>query len=447
MTMADKVTCGQGEYVVFHAHADGTRSVVSKDTFEKVYQIFNEYRPMAIAQRRSLAFMDEIDHRYDLIRAEVKALDPTLEVVFIPRTLYELFFIRKCIREDLKHGDICPYSNLALVESMKHRNQCVQRRDKCWHLCCFTDFGDDNDVGVKEVAFRLNKAIVKALSPPIDGLTKQAVLDSVKEHIEFLKGLHIEVAASIKTWRFSWSRLYNLLQKFVKRVYEDFYKLIFSEKKSMEGAVAEAENESQQEKKHYRINLHDIHYPVMTANFFHESDEYCSMSVCNGDDEQLIDNAVLLECSEIAKLSFLLYRGSAYKQDSTCEDGSLHSLSFGTSLFAGCVHDVQATAFYYMKQKRLFGYAISIPFDQLERAPFVVPSSHTVSQLFGCGEVFHSRTKAWRGCDLHKVSGMYGGDIYEKEYLRSDLDKDELEQKFQEYRGRAIVLKKAVTEK
>ncbi|QLH35468.1 MAG: hypothetical protein HWD61_04365 [Parachlamydiaceae bacterium] len=42
------------------------------------------------------------------MKSKLKEIDPTLEAVFIPRTLYELVFIRKCIQEDLKHKDICP---------------------------------------------------------------------------------------------------------------------------------------------------------------------------------------------------------------------------------------------------------------------------------------------------------------------------------------------------
>ena len=50
-------------------------------------------------------------NRYELIKIKLKEIDETLEAVFVPRTLYELIFIRECIKEDLDHKNPCQFLN------------------------------------------------------------------------------------------------------------------------------------------------------------------------------------------------------------------------------------------------------------------------------------------------------------------------------------------------
>jgi hypothetical protein len=88
-----KITMGQGEYVVFHKLPNGETKQVSPETFEQVYQILLQHSPAALVEGAN---------RSELIKAKLKDLDPTLEAIFVPRTLLELIFIRKCIREDDK---------------------------------------------------------------------------------------------------------------------------------------------------------------------------------------------------------------------------------------------------------------------------------------------------------------------------------------------------------
>ncbi len=119
----------------------------------------------------------------------------------MPRTLDELIFIRKCIQEDLKHKGICsrldPFSHLIsskTFEGDEDKYQEFLKRDahkraqrKCWHLCYFTDAGDNQHAGVKDVAYRLNKAILKGFDLQSEGLTCQEFSALSEKEIEFLK--------------------------------------------------------------------------------------------------------------------------------------------------------------------------------------------------------------------------------------------------------------------
>lgn len=179
---------------------------------------------------------------------------------------------------------------------------------------------------------------------------------------------------------------------------------------------------------------------------------------------QIIKEAVALDCSEIAKRCFLLYRGANFKDDDIMKrimrfDRS-HSLSFGTGLFSGCMFDPEATPFYYMRESSN-AYVIPVPFADLNNSPFHIPTRDTVAQLGGHGETFHSRTKAWKGFDVQEMSGIahkidlqrkvkvwvngelreeFGKEILKLDHLKSNLNKEEFIKKFKCYKRNVIPL-------
>ncbi|QLH35469.1 MAG: hypothetical protein HWD61_04370 [Parachlamydiaceae bacterium] len=168
------------------------------------------------------------------------------------------------------------------------------------------------------------------------------------------------------------------------------------------------------------------------------------MGIRNEIDAQIIRDAVALECSKIAQHSLFLYRGGDFQKDSiSCwgDKDKAYSLSFGSSLFAGCLFDGGATAFHYMRNGKN-AYAIPVSFDQLTRSPFFVPTTHTLAQLFGDGEIFHARTKAWKDYDANKLGGMnMGANGHERNHLISNLSKEELYAQFETYKNKAVQLK------
>lgn len=211
----DKITMGQGEYVVFHKLLSREKKQLSPETFEQVYKILTQYSPAAIMNSGTDNPTEKCAKRYELLKAKVKEIDPSLEIVFIPRTLYELIFIRKCIKEDLKHKDICPQlapssHNISLktfkgdqdkYQEYLKEDAVEKARRKCWHLCYFTDAGDNEYAGVKDVAYRLNRVMVKAFDPSSEGFTHQEFSAFAEKEIEFLKAHYKKGAEEMKRRR------------------------------------------------------------------------------------------------------------------------------------------------------------------------------------------------------------------------------------------------------
>lgn len=405
----DKISMGQGEYIVFHKLATGEKSPLKPEIFEKVYKVLLQYSPTALA--------NECANRYELLKAKLKEIDPTLEAVFVPRTLYELVFIRKCIQEDLKQHKICSELDPGLHENnllwmfdndvtkyqeYLEKRQAYRVKRKCWHLCHFTDAdaGNNQHAGVKEVAYRLNKVMLKAFDPASEGFTHKELSALAEKEIEFLKAHY-------------------------KNDLETTEKLQKGEKVEP---------------------IRSLNTPGPTTNFgASESRGFIKpMGIRNETDAQIIRDAIALECSKIAQHSLFLYRGADFQKDAASswkDKDKPYSLSYGSSLFAGCLFDGGATAFHYMRNGQN-AYAIPVPFDQLNDSPFFVPTTHTVAQLFGDGEIFHARTKVWKDYDLTKIGGMnIGANGRKRDHLRSNLSKEELSAQFKAYKDKAFQLK------
>lgn len=392
----NKITVGQGEYVVFHTPA----KELDRGIFDLVYKIINQYSPSALINSESEEANEHCVNRYELIRAKVQEIDSSLDIIFVPRTLYELIFIRKCIKEDVKHKSVCPRlspfrhtinskvfaGNAEIYQKFLEQDHLDRVQRKCWHLSYFVDAGDNHDAGVKDVAYRLNQLIVKMFSRSskdyTHGFTCSQFIEYAEREIEFLKAHY-------------------------RKGCEEMEKLRNNEK------------------------IHSIGNcvtPGPTTNFGYESSRGSAspMGIRNDTDAQIIRAAISLDCSEIARHSFILYRGAIFERDLLyygIPEGASYSLSYGTSLFAGCVYDGGATAFYHMR-KNLDGYVIPIPFAQSSGSLFNIPPNNTITQLFGEGENFRVKTKSWK--DIQKIN----------------IDKrDELIAKFQDYKNQAIQLK------
>ncbi|GAB4225986.1 MAG: hypothetical protein Tsb0021_01470 [Chlamydiales bacterium] len=399
----EKITTGQGEYIIFQNGSNGEKKEVAKETYEQVYKILNAYAPASIVNRNSDSAMDECQNRYDIIKSKVKEIDPSLEVVFVPRTLYELIYLRKCIEEDINHQKICSQlypctrfevktvedfdGNLKNFESFETEriNNLLKERD-CWHLCSFEHVGDNDHPGVRDVAFRLNQVIVNTLFPNSNGFSFDEISTFAEKEIEFLKE-HFEKGAP---------------------------------------------------------GVEDCGYNGPTNNFAFDHDRGVVQAMPINDDKhaQIIRDALALECSTIAQKAFLLYRGANFQKDSaSCwsDNDKPYSVSYGSSLFAGALYDAHASAFYYMRTAGS-AYAVPVPFDQMNSSPFFIPPTNVIAQLFGWGEVFHGRTKAWKVDGQGEIAGV-AGVKHTPDHLKSELSKEELLAQFQEYKNKSIQLK------
>jgi hypothetical protein len=139
-----------------------------------------------------------------------------------------------------------------------------------------------------------------------------------------------------------------------------------------------------------------------------------------------------------------LYRGSKFKADSVIDNDAPYSLSYATGIFAGCVYDSGAASFHHMRSSKKDAYAIPLPFSQISESVFYIPPTNTICQLYGGGEFFHARTKAWKEYNIRFLQGIQDGATGLRDrpaYLSSLISKDDLIKQFETYKNKALQLK------
>ncbi len=155
--------------------------------------------------------------------------------------------------------------------------------------------------------------------------------------------------------------------------------------------------------------------------------------------DKLILKAFKLECSPLARIGYILFRGANLNNDAVTmveqeafskllqsvddldfsqntkpintDKESLYSLSYGVSLFAGLLFDIGACAYFYMTETGVIfskmlvndGYCIFVPFDQINKCTFYIPPLILTEPMYGEGEIFHARTKSTGESGVHKV--------------------------------------------
>jgi hypothetical protein len=390
ITPDSQVTSGQGEYIVFHSLAGNEKKEVEEDTYAKAYQVFNDYTPAAMAGRN--AESDEYKARFETIKSKIQQIDKTLAIAFVPRTLYELIFLRKCIEEDLTHKSICKIHPLAADTA---KNVEIRKERKCWHLCYFKDAGDNQNPKVLQVAYRLNSVVEKTLGRTENGYTFKELGRHTQNELEFFMN-HFQ-----------------------------------------QGYVLENPDVTS-------IFNCSTHSPTNNFGWEGNRGRMRPMGIRNAEDSTIIVNALAVDCSTVAQKAFILYRGSHFESDSLkgWDKEKPYSTSFGSSVFAGAIHDAGASAFHFMRNVNANAYAMAIPFEKLYTSPFYIPPTNTICQLFGDGEIFHARTKAWKGADLTTIGGMnFGVNGSNRDHLQSELPQEEMLAQFQEYKTQAIQLK------
>lgn len=160
----------------------------------------------------------------------------------------------------------------------------------------------------------------------------------------------------------------------------------------------------------------------------------------------ILRNTIQLECS-VHPTSTLLYRGSKLKQDATEDKGSAesHSLSYGTSLFAGdkAEHRYRgATPWIYCIQSD--NDCIALEIQEKEKHPFFIPRKEL--QMLSQGELFHARTKVPEAAiKSRSISGTYFCKSHENmnlDFLQFPGSKQELSDLWKSFHDKAIILNK-----
>lgn len=381
----EKIKTGQGEYVVFHQSSNDEITSPSQETFLKAYPILLSHSPLNLAKTDPNNAVQLCKDRYSSLKKEIKKIDPSLEVAFIPKILYELNFLRQAIEEEIKYNGCC-FTRLNSTEKEKDmespdKENVPNLNPNCWHRCFFTDHGDSNHPRVKDLVYKMNEVLVNTLHPHDDGFSFQELKSATENQISFLKG--------------------RLNQK--------------------------------------------ARYPSISFLFgsVGRRAQWVGVGIRNDQDAQSIYKALSLECSELAEQSVLIYRGSNFSEDSVEGDGkdTTYSLSFGSGVFAGAFHDPGAMFFGNIRNGTNDAYAIAIHVQEVTDSIFSIPMVHTVAQLFGFGEAFHVRTRKWKNCK--SVIGIHTeGELetYKKVNIDSELSREKFIEIWTRHQREAISL-------
>ncbi len=325
-----RIEDGYGEYIVYKAH-DKT-PLRDKKTYGRCYQVLLQAKQIS-----------EESKKQEFLKRELAQIDPAIETLFIPRTLYELCFIEKCAKETLRLGKTCENVKYCRIDAPKPR---------CWHGAYFLDFGNDQDEIIIDLAYRLNKSVIKNLRSASPGaLSYEQITSLANEKLAFLHSCH-EASRS----------------KISKQLQESGG---FTDGGIMNNMIDESER--------------GLCRPIGIA-----TDKM----------KELVLNAIALECSTVAKGKLILYRGANISAEKPLEYDAkgrvafVHSHSYGTGLFSGGMYDPGASAFYYLRKKDKNGFAVLVPQEEAVDSPFAIPTTHPLCQIFGRGEKWHPRSRA-----------------------------------------------------
>ncbi len=392
---------GYGEYLVYRPNA-GKAEPISQKEYEQIFDL--------LEQGRSL----DNSNKNEWLKQQIRTrLGQDIELTFIPRTLYEMLFVRACIQEDVQKG----YCNNALETRIwSHLINSEEKQLKrklqefSWQHSLYEDadyksnFAPKNGLDYRrghliECASRLNQVALQLLKPvQAEGVTYAQIQTSAKELLQFFQEVNDPKTA--------------LHQKILKLGSDQYV-----------GIARECAEEE------YRHWGKASSYPQGIATQRHL---------------QIVDKALQIECSLEAAHSTVLYRGSKFQLDSLARNDSPNSLSYGTSLFAGALYDGGAEAFHYMRSRLADAHAILVPRGEQKSAPFHFFNVHPLIQVASKGEIFHSRSKVWKIDDKAKVVGWIGLGTIEYEnlppFLKSYRTQADLEQQFQKYKDAAYML-------
>lgn len=140
---------GYGDFILLNT----TSEEISRDVFQRAFFWMNHYLPQV--------HQKPVRNRLRKVDLHVQTLHPHLKVVFIPRVLYELYYLLGTALEEL---------DLTSKKSLGCNKETI-----CWHGSFFSEWTDKNNLNPKiiEIAYRLNHLIIKELNVTPQGLTEQ----------------------------------------------------------------------------------------------------------------------------------------------------------------------------------------------------------------------------------------------------------------------------------
>ncbi len=377
---------GHGEWIVRKRAADGFEPV-NLATYTQVSKIFEEYHPVKWAMEQDEALLPQ---RVTLLKEKVKSIDGSLELTFIPRTLYDLTFMRNSAEEDLaKEKDF-------LYQDPDHPTKL--EIDQVRTLSEKYNQGWIRAGATLELAHRLNEIFSNILNTTLQNRPS-----------------------------FKYGELKGLLDRhllFFQEVHEG------SKSKIAEKAGS--------------IACCNVRSPL--SSFSSESTRGMLQPIGLKEEwmADIVRQALSLEC---LKGKIVMYRGSCFNVDYRFPPYS-HSLSYGMGLFAHFLNDYSACPFWYMRKSEKDAHALVLDAHTLRKKVFFAPHKSALEDLFSMGEYVHGRSMLHTD---HKgtesVFGIEKNPTYDKvpSFLKSPLTRGEFSAAFKKQKNLAVVLHRRET--
>lgn len=382
------ITGGYGEYILTRAPGS-TYQEIDQKTYEVCYRALIQLKEQSLCNEKRLSE-----------REVIAQIDPTLRLTFVPRALYEMYYMEQCVKECLAK-DRQWISN---VYQIADEGKIPAEATNSWHELYFGHHGDDYHPNVIKMAYRLNEVISSELKPDGAGnLTYGEITAIARKKLEFLHQMNKDsqsgISVKVKELAMSSPLLGSL----------------------------------------YVTQPYGILYPL---------------GIDNEANRELALNIIALECSSIARDARILYRGGYLAEDSLVFEHRAKLLSFGSGAWAGALRDPGACAFAHMLHTPKDAYAIVIPNEEVRTSIFSIPTTHPLCQCNGAGESFHGRAKAWTsGVDPTSATWGLGGALHAHStliyklpsHMRIDLTEDQFIEKYRHHlRKGLVVLRRAV---
>lgn len=405
---------GYGEYVVYdqkHPERDLDQLI-----FELAYWKIDQY-----TKDRSLS----AKVRLERLRDEVAIIGPSLKIAFIPRTLYELIFIRASIEEEMSQTSICPFPEKGasvllcrwLQIGKKDVKEIVENKlAHCWHIACeksevLRDQSskmpiDNQHPLVRRLAYRMNDLLIKTLKPA-GNFTGRQIAQFVEKELDYL-AMHYET--------------------FPKHYpYGDFERSIPD--RITPGRLGAAINFGLEEG---------------GGDYY-----YCyPMGIKDSHDSNLACAATALECQLISQNAFILYRVDSYPVCSSAKteekdlgkESVFASEVYGTSLFARGLATGCASVFHDSKNKYRTTYATIVPYEEYASSPFHLLAVNAICQMSGVTDFYMAQAKVPRAWATDGVDSVTPDERDQIKELLTDKSAVELRAQLDEYRSKAVLL-------
>jgi hypothetical protein len=393
----DVIKNGAGEFVV----SKGDRENLTPEEYEKAFKILEKYSPAHFHQDLNFKIREEL-----ILEDLKKEIGPSCQITFIPRTLYDIIAIQQVLKEEL----------------VDHRNSSNREKEgtECQRFLRFQGaqfFSNDAAIILGAKSFDPRKD--QEDDPDFATIREQHKECPCKnngvrspQYLSFLKKSTEQTAHKINEIFLSKLSSEQVTFETLKQMTKEAIKEIKDSKISNTNSILS--------------NLQKVVSKIL---------------------DRVVENALELECSEMALKNTFLFRGANIAHDSpfNLKAQKEQSLSYGTSLFAGIFKDEGATSMRYMHDDK-DAFALHISFPQIASAPFHVKLEHPLEQLWGKGEWFHSRSKVSSAKQMtdciHGVSGDDAYCSYKKTKIISTLSLNELFKEVKHYyRNNLVKLK------